>query len=143
VGSGPAKYLMIFRQSQHRLDSEEGCAWRGPMEPANPQTRPSPPLFARMPMSWSRTGRGDASTEYTQFCHPMQRYHPHVHLPLPCQPNNGNEARPQVHHPPVDSRHVSVRVEHQRPPARRWRVTSWSVPCLTPPLMGAKNGVLR
>ena len=51
--------------------------------------------------------------------------------------------RTEVDHPPIGWGHVSVRVEHQRPPARRWRVTSWSVPCLMLPYMGAKNGVLR
>jgi hypothetical protein len=28
------------------------------------------------------------------------------------QPDTGDEARTQVHHPPVDSRHVGVGVEH-------------------------------
>ena len=40
--------------------------------------------------------------------------------------NPGNEARAEVDHPPVDFRHTGVRVEHHRPPARCWRVTSWS-----------------
>jgi hypothetical protein len=29
-----------------------------------------------------------------------------------------------VHHPPVDPGHSCVRVEHHRPPVRRWRFTS-------------------
>jgi hypothetical protein len=40
--------------------------------------------------------------------------------------SNLNQARPQVHHPQVDYGHLSVRVEHHRPPARCCRVTSWS-----------------
>ena len=39
-------------------------------------------------------------------------YHPHIHLPLPSQPNTSYEARTEVDHPPIDSGHVRVRVEH-------------------------------
>jgi hypothetical protein len=40
-------------------------------------------------------------------------------LQLPSQSDTGNQARTEVDHPSVDSRHVSVGVEHQRPPTRR------------------------
>ena len=48
------------------------------------------------------------------------RHHPHIHLPLPCQPDTGDEARSQIHHSPVDSGHVSVGVEHHFFTARCW-----------------------
>ena len=49
-----------------------------------------------------------------------------LHLPFPCLTNPGNEARAEVDHAPIDSGHVSIRVEHHRLHARCWRVTSWS-----------------
>ena len=54
------------------------------------------------------------------------RHHPHIHLPLPCQPDTGDETRNEVDHPPTESRHTGVRVEHHFFTARCWRVTSWS-----------------
>ena len=53
-------------------------------------------------------------------------WYPHIHLPLPCKPNPGDKASAEEDHGAVDSRHSSVRVKHHRPPARCWRVTSWS-----------------
>jgi len=59
------------------------------------------------------------------------------------QPNPGSQARDQIHHPPIDAGHTGIRIEHHRLSARCWPVTSCSAPCLMPPSMGAKKGILR
>jgi hypothetical protein len=46
------------------------------------------------------------------------RRHADVDLGFPRQPDAGDEAGPEVDHSAVDSRHVSVGVEHQRGLAR-------------------------
>src|ERR1035441_3551624 len=43
-----------------------------------------------------------------------------------CANDTCNQARTEVNHTSVDSRHVCVRVEHHRLPARCWFTTSWS-----------------
>lgn len=48
------------------------------------------------------------------------RHHANIDPPLPRQSNSGDEARPEIDHASIDSRHVGVRVEHHRPPARCW-----------------------
>src|ERR1035437_7859398 len=41
-------------------------------------------------------------------------YHAHIHLPLPCQPQTGNNASAGINQRAVQPRHSCVRVEHAK-----------------------------
>ena len=47
-------------------------------------------------------------------------YHPYVDLPLPSQPDTGNQARAEVDHATVDFRHVGIGVKHHFLTGRCW-----------------------
>ena len=62
-------------------------------------------------LSEIRDGKSHARVPLTRLSLPGW-YDSHVYLFLPGQPYPRNEARPQIDHPSIDSRHVSVRIEH-------------------------------